>query len=137
MSSYRVSAFTQNIVTELFLTCVAEDSTIALNRRCTNSDSEVDDEEEENEIEDEKKTIPARDGTEYVLGLNEFKLLYLISQRNDPKTTEGRLSVAIVLPSGVEKGGFAVHVVDNVIVLECRVRWSRLLLTLTFCIRVG
>ncbi|KAI0562174.1 hypothetical protein FGB62_65g314 [Gracilaria domingensis] len=101
-------------------------------RRCTNFDSQDQVEKVDVNLEEVSASVPARDGIEYLLGLNEFKPLYLAGEWNDPKTTLRRLSLAVVLPAGVEKGRFRIHIVDNGNILELRVAWPRPLVDVEF-----
>lgn len=69
-------------------------------------------------------------GTELVLGERSFRPLYLISEWNEPATMTRRISVAILLPSGVGSGDFTLRVVDGGEFLELTVCWPPTLIDL-------
>ena len=54
---------------------------------------------------------------------NSFKPLYLISEWNEPRTTNRRISVAILLPSGISCGDFSISVHEGGHALNLRVCW--------------
>lgn len=62
---------------------------------------------------------------------SSFIPLYLISQRNEPKTLTKRITVQINLPSWVEKEGFTVRVFPGGCNLESIVGWPTQLVDMT------
>ena len=52
---------------------------------------------------------------------NSFKPLYLISEWNEPETTNRRISIAILLPSGICSGEFSISVEEGGSALDLRV----------------
>ncbi|MEM6687231.1 MAG: hypothetical protein AAF617_15725 [Bacteroidota bacterium] len=61
-----------------------------------------------------------------------FVPLYLISQWQEPVTTTKRVTVAIILPSGVGVGAFKVRVIEEGDVLELTVNWPKPLVDIEF-----
>ena len=61
-----------------------------------------------------------------------FVPLYLISQWQEPETTTQRVTVAIILPSGIQAGSFKTRVIEEGDVLEMTVDWPRPLVDIEF-----
>jgi len=58
--------------------------------------------------------------------------LYMLYVWQEPGTTAKRISVAIILPSGVDSGGFQVRVIEDGDVLQLTVDWPRPLVDISF-----
>jgi len=62
-------------------------------------------------------------GAELIVKDSVFKPLYLIGEWEEPGTKTKRLTVAIVLPSGVNKSDFTIQVLDAGLLLQLTVKW--------------
>lgn len=67
-------------------------------------------------------------GAELTSGDLSFKPLFMISNWTERSTLAKRLSVAIILPSGIGTGDFSINVVDGGQYLQLAVRWPQPLL---------
>lgn len=61
-----------------------------------------------------------------------FVPLHMISQWQEPQTTAQRVTVAVVLPSGIYSGDFKFRVVDDGDVLEFTVNWPKPLIDISY-----
>lgn len=59
-----------------------------------------------------------------------FGPLYAVSIWKEPETMTRRITLAVILPSGVDAGGFSLRVVDGGQFLEITVKWPRPLIDL-------
>lgn len=100
-----------------------------MNRKCTLPDFSnkssrkrrlVDDEANESE---EETDDDSSSGVELVVSSHGFRPMFLMSEWQEPRTMTKCLSIAIVLPSGVEAGGFCARVVESGEFVELVVRW--------------
>ncbi|KAI0557039.1 hypothetical protein FGB62_176g05 [Gracilaria domingensis] len=110
----------------------SENTADILERRKPNTSNSCEASVEDDDISEEKPLLRPREGVEILLAPNEFKPLYLLSVWTDPKTTQQKISCAIILPSGVGKGEFGLHVVNGGDILEVRVCWPRPLVDIDF-----
>ena len=79
--------------------------------------------EEECEESDEDSDSNSAIGVELVEADHSFRPLYLKSIWTEPRTMTKRVSLAIVLPSGVECGRFFARVVEGGEFVEMTFRW--------------
>ena len=63
------------------------------------------------------------DISESLSGHRLFRPLYLLSEWSEPGTTTKRITVAIVLPSGIETGNFSIRIVEDGKCLLLVVQW--------------
>lgn len=76
------------------------------------------------ETEDENESlVHDGDGAELTIGEAFFKPLNIVGVWEEPGTKTKRISVVIVLPSGVNKHDFSLSVPDSGRMLELRVTW--------------
>ena len=74
-------------------------------------------------IDDSTNCKPDGSGAELTMGELVFKPLYLLAEWDELGNKTKHVTVAIVLPSGVGKGGFSLHVPDHGETLELSVYW--------------
>jgi len=72
------------------------------------------------EIRDNDVDSPS---TELLSDHHDFKPLHLVSVWREPETLARRISVAIILPSGIDKRGFSIRVSNDGGYLELTVTW--------------
>ena len=77
------------------------------------------------DTESEKKEDSNVDGSagELTIGDAFFKQLYLVGVSEDPATKTKRITVVIVLPSGINKNDFALFVPGGGKLLQLQVTW--------------
>lgn len=63
---------------------------------------------------------------------NTFHPLHLISIWQEPSTTAKRITVSIILPSGVNAGDFTIRIIEDGDVLELTVDWPKPLVDISF-----
>lgn len=66
-------------------------------------------------------------GTELLLDNNSFRPLYLLSEWVEPSSMLKRVTVSIILPTGVEAQCFKVRATDSGRVLKRSVQWPEAL----------
>lgn len=114
-----------------------DDDGISLDRRCSAGDTygsgrkrrhlastDVDEDDSDSGLEDGA-------GAELVSGDLVFKPLFIISKWVERTTLVKRLTVAVILPSGIGSGDFTISVVDGGQYLRLAVLWPKPLLDVT------
>ncbi|PXF43516.1 hypothetical protein BWQ96_06744 [Gracilariopsis chorda] len=78
------------------------------------------------ERDDGSYTTKYSPSEELITGQNHFKPLNVFFQWQEPDTTHKRITAAILLPAGVEKRLFSVHIEDDGDGLELIVKGPKL-----------
>jgi len=73
---------------------------------------------------------PVGAGAELTIGESFFKPLYIVGEWEEPGTKTKRLTLALVLPSGVNKSDFTLQVLEGGLTLELTVQWPAPLIDL-------
>ena len=108
----------------------------SLHRKCTEEDEKdtnrckLEDTISNEIVRDAPSQAPTREDQTFIP-------LYLMSEWQEPRTTLQRLSVAIILPSGIGPGQFKLKIVDEGDCLELTVDWQTPLIDISIMHKKG